>query len=143
MHKPTGLYVYGGYARNSDNSRADTAPGIGGFSTAVTDDKSWYIQAGIEQKWHPLGKTTLFGEFRHDDWGSNPTVAVGALGPATYVKSSDLDFWAGGVVQHIDAAAMDLYLMYRHDDGGVTAGGNTQISLDAFQEVIGGALIQF
>ena len=32
----------------------------------VGDDKStqFYVQAGIERKWLPLGKTTLFGEYQ-------------------------------------------------------------------------------
>ncbi len=144
MHMATGLYVYGGYAKNWDDSRVDLTSGIGGFPNAVTEDKSWYIQAGIERKWCPLGTTTIFGEFRHDDWGSNPTKNTdGAPLSAHYVKSSDLGFWAGGAVQHLDAAAMDLYMIYRHADGTLTAGNNSEISLDAFQEVIGGAMIQF
>ena len=143
MHKPTGLYVYGGYARETDEDRGLAVPP---GTNIDKDDKSWYIQTGIEQKWLPLGKTTFFGEFRHDDWGSNPaasTLTGKAVNANNYVKSSDLDLWEGGAVQHFDAAALDLYVMYRQGDGSVTAGNNTQINLDAFQEVIGGALIQF
>ena len=29
----------------------------------------------------------------------------------------DLDFWSGGVVQNVEAAAMNLYVIYRHADG--------------------------
>jgi hypothetical protein len=102
------------------------------------DDTSWYIQTGIEQKWMPVGKTTVFGEFRHDNWGLT-TKAIGG----SIIEGSDLDFWAGGAVQHIDAAAMDFYLIYRHAGGTVTTANGAETSLDAFQEVMGGALIQF
>jgi len=127
MHKPTGLYVYGGYAKEQNNSRALVA--VAG-SAVDDDDTSWYIQTGLEHKWIDLGKTTVFGEYRHDDWGSNPDLRTSgaATTTANFVARSDLDFWAGGVVQSIDAAAMDLYMIYRHVDGDVLAGNaNTKI----------------
>ena len=58
-------------------------------------------------------------------------------------------------MQNIEAAAMDLYVIYQHADGSVTgcswncgncptgAGVNGVTNLDAFQEVIMGGLIQF
>jgi predicted porin len=143
MHKPTGLYVYGGYAKERDDSRALLAPA---GANVDKDDTSWFVQTGIEQKWMPLGKTTVFGEFRHDDWGSNPSLNTtgGATTTANFLRGSDLDFWAGGAVQHIDAAALDFYLIYRHADGDVASGnGNTKLELDTFQEVIGGTFILF
>ena len=63
MHKPTGLYVYGGYGWQ----QIDT-PTFAGDDTSTT----WVIQPGIEKKFMPIGKTTIFGEFRHDDAGANP-----------------------------------------------------------------------
>jgi predicted outer membrane repeat protein len=133
MHKPTGLYLYGGYGQQ----KIDTP-------SFVLDDTSttWFLQPGIEQKWLPLGKTTIFGEYRHDEPGSNNSTSRGA----------DLDFWAGGVVQNIEAAAMDLYVIYRHADGDFTAntalnGGaiaaGSKVNLDSFDMIITGARIQF
>ncbi len=66
-HMPTGLYVYGGYGQLDDDSRVVDP------STADSTDTMWFIQAGIEQKWCPLGKTTLYAMYRHDDPGSNLT----------------------------------------------------------------------
>ena len=77
-------------------------------------------------------KDDRFGEYRHDDWGSNPDLRTSGAATTTadFVARSDLDFWAGGVVQSIDAAAMDLYMIYRHADGDVLAGNaNTKIQL--------------
>jgi predicted porin len=138
MHKPTGLYVYGGYAIDSDDQRSLA------FANAETEDHTWYVQAGIEKKWMPLGKTTVFGEYRHDDAGSVVNKFIGT-GPAAtaFVKSSDLDFWAAGVVQNIENAAMDLYVIYRHAEGDVTNGNDLVTSLDDFDMVITGARIQF
>jgi hypothetical protein len=85
--------------------------------------------------------------YRHDDTGSNPNKTI----------AGTVNFWQGGVVQNIDAAAMDLYLIYQHTDGSVTGcapaascpngvattAPNGVTNLDAFQEVIMGGLIQF
>jgi predicted porin len=137
MHVPTGLYVYGGFGQNHDNAEA-TNP------LADANDKMWFIQAGIEREFIPLGKTTIFGEYRHDDAGSNlgKSFAVGN-GPSAFVQSSDLNFWAGGLVQNIKAAAMDLYVIYRHADGTTTNAAEDSLRLDDFDMVITGARIQF
>ena len=44
----------------------------------VQDSSFWNVQPGIEHKWLPLGTTTIFGEYRHDDPGSNPDKTVDA-----------------------------------------------------------------
>ena len=129
MHAPTGLYVYAGYGEQT----IESMPG-------ALDDTSttWFVQSGIERKWHDLGKTTIFGEYRKDDAGASVTNAN-----QINTRGADLTFWAGGVVQNIEAASMDLYAIYRHADGDYTnaAGGNVQI--DDFDMVISGARIQF
>jgi hypothetical protein len=93
----------------------------------------WFIQPGIEQKWIPLGKTTIYGQYRHDDAGANPTKTLGA----------NLDFWSAGVVQNIEPAAMDLYVMYRHAEGDYTDTHSVNNDINNFDMVIGGALIKF
>ena len=129
MHSPTGLYVYGGYGQQKVES---LAPGLDQTST------TWLIQPGIEHKWNPLGATTIFGEYRHDD----PGASVSSAG-AVASFGGDINFWAGGVVQNIEAAAMDLYLIYRHADGEFNPTAVTTKTLDDFDMVITGARIQF
>ncbi|MGE3228338.1 MAG: porin [Hyphomicrobium sp.] len=123
QHIPTGIYVYGGYGLN----QIDLNPGV------VADDEAetWYVQAGIERKWFPLGKTNVFGEYRKDNVG----LSKGA-------DSSDLDLWAAGIVQNIEAADMSFYAVYRHYEGDITDGGATT-NLDDFDMVITGAKINF
>ncbi len=126
QHMPTGIYVYGGYAEN----QIDLLPADAG---ADDDAKTWYIQGGIERKWCPLGKTNVFGEYRHDD-----------VGLTSKADASDLDFWAVGVVQNIENAEMSFYTLYRHYAGDVLLPSNSSFSeLDDFQEVITGAKINF
>lgn len=127
MHAPTGLYLYGGYGEQTIDS---LAPGFDKSST------TFFLQPGIERKWHPIGKTTIFGEYRKDDSGALFASSGNSLG-------SDLTFWAGGVVQNIEAAAMDLYVIYRHSEGDFVNNSGTKVSLDDFDMVITGARIQF
>jgi predicted porin len=135
MHKPTGLFVYGAYGEHTDDDiQAATV------ATAEDTNTMWYVQAGIERKFIPLGKTTIFGEYRQDDVGrpeANRTVA------GLTVAEASVDFWAAGIVQTIDAAAMDIYLIYRHADGDVTSTTNVKTNLDDFDMLIAGAKINF
>jgi len=132
MHVPTGLYVYGGYG-------ATRVDGLGRVGLGLDDESTtWFVQGGIERKFIPLGKTTIFGEYRHDDVGFTGKDAFG-FNDST---SSDLDFYAAGIVQSIEAAAMDLYVIYRHAEGDLTFTDGTA-SLDDFDMVITGARIQF
>lgn len=129
MHEPTGLYVYGGYGQQTVDS-------LGALDDTST---TWFVQAGIERKWHELGKTTIFGEYRNDDVGA----AFISGGTTLASKGANLDFWAAGIVQNIEAAAMDLYVIYRHAEGEYTATNNANVSLDDFDMVMSGARIQF
>jgi hypothetical protein len=137
QHKPTGLFVFGGWGKQHiDTDNAATLVNL-----VEPDSTTYFIQPGIEQKWLPLGKTNIFGEYRHDDAGSNPGKTV----------SSSVDFWQAGVVQFIDAAEMSLYVVYEHADGSIEGNvasskffaPNGRTSLDAFDTVITGAKINF
>ncbi len=141
-HTPTGLYVYGGYGEQTD----ENASRVTGHTDAEEDNATWFVQAGIERKLFPLGKTTIFGEYRGDDAGTPEAtrrLTNAAPGPGGDIRSSDIDFYAAGIVQNIDAAAMDLYVIYRHAEGDVTAFNGDRTGVDDFDIVISGARIQF
>ncbi|MFM7085158.1 MAG: porin [Hyphomicrobium sp.] len=128
-HDPTGLYVYGAYGAQQVDLKPLTDPkGKPGSDISSTA----YVQAGIEKKWWDLGTTTFFGEYRHDD-----------VGQSRKGQESSLNFVTAGIVQQIDKAATELYLMYRHSDGDFTKFDGTNINLDALQMVITGARVQF
>ncbi len=56
-------------------------------------------------------------EVRHDDAGlAAPQTTLGG----SRVLSSNLDFWSVGIIQSIDAAALDGYLMFRQTSGDAT-----------------------
>ncbi|MDX2258185.1 MAG: porin [Hyphomicrobiaceae bacterium] len=110
MHTPTGLF-------------ATASAGKREVEDVEGEDDFWFVSSGIEQKWVPLGKTTLFA----------------MVGEQDEIDRDSFQFWGLGVVQVIDAAAMDLFLSYRsyEIDNGV---GNDDIEFDT---VVGGARIRF
>jgi hypothetical protein len=60
--------------------------------------RGYHGQAGIERKWLPIGATTLFVEAARADLN---------------IANEDLDLYGAGIVQSIDAAALDLFLNVR------------------------------
>jgi hypothetical protein len=116
--------------------------------------ENWHIQAGIQRKWLPLGATTLYGEYFEGDFGDAGVynATTGAYTPRTIsngvtttnVESSDVTVWGLAAVQSFDAAALDLYISYRHYEADLyDAGGVAITGVDDFQTVFGGAKINF
>ncbi len=128
------------YADNQSGSAlAAFAPGAD-----LGQSETWYGKAGIRQRWHPLGHTVLYGEYENvkgsgvfsqsEDLGNTAGFGIGATHDRTQVIG-------GGVVQEIDAAAMSIWIKYRHLD---YSDNNTEgIAYDNFQYVGMGALINF
>ncbi|MGD9671016.1 MAG: porin [Hyphomicrobiaceae bacterium] len=123
LHAPTGLFVEGGYGIRWDNN----VPA--GFDDTSTQ---WFVVAGIERKWFPLGKTTFYGEYQR--W---------SIGDTPQIDSGKLRAWGLGINQQIDAAAMDIYLQYRNYDGSDVTQGDVYTSYQSFDQVMAGARIQF
>jgi predicted porin len=126
MHVATGLFVSGGFVSFTDDNR----------DAALDDnDEAWWVNAGIEQKWHAWGKTTLYGEYGEQQNAQGVFDATGAIENGTTVT-----FWTLGINQSIDAAAMDVYLFYRNLSTDITDGG---IGAQDFDMVGTGAIIRF
>ena len=116
-----------------------------------------------------LGKTTLFGQYYHNDGGSqdrtvmtvlpgfawNDVTATDAADPGNGLRNGDLQSstlqsYGLGVIQGIDKAAMHVYVVYRHYEGdilttGIAANGftGTKFELDDLDVAMGGAIIKF
>lgn len=103
QHVQTGLFVYGAYSQEYNKS----STGIARFDNKP-EGEMYYFKAGIRQKWTPLGATVLYGEYGNDD--DRMSTAAFAAG----VTSSELERYGVGIVQEIDAAAMSIWLAYRH-----------------------------
>jgi predicted porin len=159
MHEATGLYANFAAGQLKDNLIRTAAAGSRDFVGTNADDTStfWAVQAGIERKWWDLGKTTIYGEYHNNQGGANGRRDLDdgdALNPFAGTDSrifnSELDMWGLGIAQGIDAAAMTLYLSYRHYEGDVTimsgtSGNNaTQaLDLDDLDIVMTGGIIKF
>ncbi len=131
LHVSSGLFLTGAYI-NQDN---DTA--------GRPDTTLWYAQAGIAKNWTGLGKTVLYGEYARVEGGaenfSNPGFAVTGI-PAI---STTAEVWGLGVVQHIDAAAMELFLSYRRYSAEFDDIPSALLSINDMDMVVGGARIRF
>ncbi len=146
MHDATGLYTNFSAGWRKDNTIIDAFDG----GPAAADDEStfWAIEAGIQQKFFPIGKTTLFGQYYDLDGGSNNNrdFELGAVD--ANIAGSALEMYGGGIVQKIDAAEMLLYVYYRHyevdfdlvDNAGAAVATPNLNDLDV---VVAGGIIKF
>ena len=124
------------------------------MGTGADDTSSFYaLEAGIEKKWHALGKTTILAQYYDSEGGANDrrTVAGGdAVNPfgatTSRIFSTGVEMFGGGVVQSIDAASMLLYAYYRHYEADLTvmsgatgAGAIRDADLEDLDVVMSGA----
>lgn len=141
MHVPTGIWVDANYwTEEYDNVGAN-----------LPESEAFWIQVGIQQKLNPLGVTKFWGSYTEVEDGFIATSAKaggtfninlggGALGNVT---DSELTRWGVGITQHIDAAAMQLYLLYRHTELDVTTDASGALDVEDFDAVIAGGVIKF
>ncbi|MEQ1670057.1 MAG: porin [Hyphomicrobium sp.] len=134
QHVASGLFVYGAYGKEDNNSIVNVTGA--GAQPFTADGDRFYVKAGIIQKWNALGNTVLWGEYAESNDMFGPALA------ASGVTGSEFQQWGLGALQQIDAAAMSVWLKYRHYDidleGGALAG-----SYDSYNTVILGGLINF
>jgi hypothetical protein len=141
MHVPSGLYLNGAIV----NQEYRQGPGTVdlNFGGQRPDTRLYYLQGGIAKNWSGLGNTVLYGEWARVDDGASGLVTAGG----DSLLSTSVNMWGLGVVQHIDAAAMELYLAYRQfeasADSFAGAPWGTGGDLDTLQVVTAGARIKF
>jgi len=129
MHVPTGLFISGGYGDIKSN-------------IATVSQAGWWAIAGVQKNYFGPGATTLYGEYGTVDFDNESIDLVnGRRG-----DRMDGDYWGLGLVQTIDAAAMDVYVQYRQYnlDGG-TFGTVAPIVVDSSDTSVikAGAIIRF
>jgi hypothetical protein len=121
MHVPSGLFVQGHYVAVDFNGISNgywgTSATNAGANPTKKDASYWLIQGGVSRNWFAVGKTAVYGEYgRAVDFGAD---AAGrdytgeGFTPVLGVVATQADLWGGGVVQHLDAAATELYVGYR------------------------------
>jgi len=135
LHNPTGLFVTGMYVHRTFDE------------IARTDFDYWYVRSGIVAKGLvPIGKTVFYGEYGNGQDALAGSQEAGFTGAGNIVTSSDLEVWGLGIAQHIDAAAMQLYIGYRNFDAeasGVIGGVATTNEFENLHVGFAGARIAF
>jgi hypothetical protein len=124
-HLASGLWVHGTYGVNEVDDPAQ-----------VNDIVGWYLKAGWSNKFNSLGATHFYGEYgKNDDAFDAGRTLEGAL-----ILSTDATRYGVGMVQEIDAAAMSLWVKYRHHefDANTAAGAFSAEDVDMF---LAGAVI--
>ena len=163
LHDPTGLFIHGDLHPSGVQLRsqrgcwtgANVNVGIvGNANCGPADNENFYIQAGISRRWNDLGKTIIYGDYRHADDANVGTSAANYVGgaAASAITDSEAEAYGFGIVQKVDNAAMEFYFDYKHFEAdvqtctgaaatGCTAFTNQQI--DDFDRVHLGARIKF
>jgi hypothetical protein len=135
LHIGTGLFLNAAFVdRDNDNGNPNT--------------RLYYLQGGIAKNWTGLGSTVLYGEYSkvYDGLVTADDVPFGGNGNDV-ITGSEATIWGLGVVQHIDASALELFLSYRRYFAEVSSpAGNAlegTVSYNDFDVVMGGARIRF
>ena len=101
LHVATGLYLTGAYV-NQDND----------LPASAANTTLWYVQGGVSKNWTGLGNTVVYGEYtKINDAVLEPTRRPSPPGSSRRVGCT---VWGLGIVQHVDAAAMEVFLSYRN-----------------------------
>lgn len=138
IHEPTGLFVTGAFVHR-DLTAANAV------SAGEVDDFDWfYVRGGLKRKWFAIGSTSIYGEYSEGYDGLNGRAEAGFA----EVADSEVEVFGFGIVQNIDAAALELYAGYRHfeaDISGIAAAGGpvTNGSFEDLDVAWTGARIRF
>ncbi len=149
-HVATGLFIQG----NTGRTNWKVINGV--VATAKNDGTMWQLQGGLARNFFGPGVTAFYGEYGHAQGFASGTAGFTATNniPAAsnghfvatgagFITSDSVDYYGLGMTQKIDAAAMTLYLGWRHFNPKLSTSGSGAVSLSEIDTVIGGARIQF
>jgi Gram-negative porin len=126
MHVPSGLFAQGHYTALTVEQQI-AAGGTKGDFRDGKDASRWDLQAGISKNWFGIGNTVVYGEYGvHKNFkfsgandvctsvsGATPVVTCATSAANGQLKGDELRFFGIGLVQNVDAAAMELYIDWR------------------------------
>lgn len=99
--------------------------------TGFEDNDVYYTKAGIKLKLTPIGVTRPYGEYLRATDGVYDLAG-------NFMPGAKETFWGAGVVQDIDAAAMQVWLRYRDHEMDIPG-----VDTENLWTVVGGALIAY
>jgi hypothetical protein len=134
-HMPTGLFFTGAAGwRDTDNYQFVVAG-----PTFSSESSFFYLSAGVARNITGIGDTVFYGEY--SEWKG--------LAQDTFVDATSgdkLQHWGVGVVQHVDAAAMEFWLAYKNyslDGGCNICGPIPALAAEDFHVITAGTRIRF
>ncbi len=159
LHDPSGLNLTVAAGRREFDEQVTDGDGV---DRTPGDAKFIYVKGGWIAKLTGLGPTAFYGDYgRFDDYLSSgvDAAAVGSLGGlgafdcaaaggACRITNSKVEVFGLGIVQHVEAAEMQVYLGYRHwsaefdlvDGAGDAAAA---AAIEDFDTIIAGSKIAF
>lgn len=159
LHEATGLNFTVAAGLREFNVAATDQDGV---DRTAEDAKFVYLKAGWLAKLNGLGPTAFYGEYgwfgdyltAGADAGTVDTLSLGgvsscaAVGVACRVTGSEVEVYGIGVVQHIEAAEMQIYAGYRYHAAEfdlVDQNGSAvpAADIDAFHTLVMGSKIAF
>ena len=99
--------------------------------TGFEDNEVYYAKAGVKLKLTSIGVTRPYGEYLRANDGIYDLTGA-------FVPGATETFWGGGVVQDIDAAAMQVWLRYRDHEMDIPG-----VDTENMWTVVGGAMITY
>lgn len=130
MEIKSGLYLNAMAGRNKSSSNGLLGVSLGDFgpvgNVPVNRIDQYAVRVGLAKKLNAMGRTAIYAGY-----GKAEVKGLGNIAG----NNIDIEYWEAGLEQKIDAAAMDLYVVYR--DGSVTGLD------DDVQHIVAGALIRF
>ncbi len=148
LHEASGLNFTIAAGQQSSNVAVVDLDGV---TRTPEDSKFIYVKAGWIAKLNTLGPTAFYGEYgRFEDFlsaGADAGVVASLAPGAVRISGNEVDVWGIGVVQHIEAAEMQIFMGYRNHSADVDmvdgTGTTTGTSLEDFQTFVSGARIAF
>lgn len=111
LHVPSGVFFsWASGWLQFDDGLPGLAPGVG---IGGAEMRYLYLKGGVLANLTPLGQTSFYGEYYRMEKKIDSAADGIILFPGV---DSTSEMWGFGVVQHIDAAAMELYASYRFYD---------------------------
>ena len=156
LHEPSGLNALVAAGQQSFDERVEDADG---FLRTPADGRYVYSKLGWISKWSHLGPTAFYAEYGHfqdfatagfdgEEVASLAANGICSMPGNCRVTGNQADIWGLGIVQTIDAAAMQMYVGYRHYQADIDLADATGAKvaaepLDSFDTVIVGSIILF
>ena len=163
LHVSSGLFVtFAAGQRELEGTRQPATGGVVGGRYTGPDLTMWWLAGGVSRNFFGPGKTVLFAEYGEHDGGlaqaaflapaldaanGHCTVVNGANTAGGTNCDSTVTSWGIGLLQNIDAAAMEIFLVYKNysldSNGFVGTSSTLNDNVADMQSVILGTRIQF